>query len=40
MLGMKENLIDIPYDVVCSIKLEKDYFSSTIRFKAPANEFN
>ena len=36
MLGIKENLIDIPYDVVTSIKLEKGLFSSTIRFEAPA----
>ena len=36
MLGIKENLIDIPYDVVTSIKSEKGLFSSTIRFKAPA----
>ena len=34
MLGIKENLIDIPYDVVTSIKLEKGLFSSTIRFEA------
>lgn len=36
MLGIKENLIDIPYDVITSIKLEKGLFSSTIRFEAPA----
>ena len=36
LLGIKENLIDIPYDVVTSIKLEKGLFSSTIRFEAPA----
>ena len=36
MLGIKENLIDIPYDVVTSIKLERGLFSSTIRFEAPA----
>jgi PH (Pleckstrin Homology) domain-containing protein len=36
MLGIKENLIDIPYDVVTSIKLEKGLFSSTIRFEATA----
>lgn len=36
MLGIKENIIDIPYDVITSIKLEKGLFSSTIRFEAPA----
>jgi hypothetical protein len=36
MLGIKENLVDIPYDVVTSINLEKGLFSSTIRFEAPA----
>jgi hypothetical protein len=36
MLGIKENLIDIPYDVITSIKLENGLFSSTIRFEAPA----
>jgi hypothetical protein len=36
MLGIKENLIDIPYDVITSTKLEKGLFSSTIRFEAPA----
>ena len=36
MLGIKENVVDIPYDIITSIKLEKGLFSSTIRFKAPA----
>jgi hypothetical protein len=35
MLGIKENVVDIPYDIITSIKLEKGLFSSTIRFKAP-----
>jgi Bacterial PH domain len=35
MLGIKENLVDIPYDIVTSVKLEKGLLSSTIRFKAP-----
>jgi hypothetical protein len=35
MLGIKENVVDIPYDIVTSIKLEKGLLSSTIRFKAP-----
>lgn len=35
MLGIKENVVDIPYDIVTSVKLEKGVLSSTIRFKAP-----
>jgi hypothetical protein len=35
MLGIKENVVDIPYDIVTSVKLEKRLLSSTIRFKAP-----
>ena len=35
MLGIKENVIDIPYDIITSLKLEKGLLSSTIRFKAP-----
>jgi hypothetical protein len=35
MLGIKENLVDIPYDIITSIKLEKGLLSSTIIFKAP-----
>ncbi|MDQ3840212.1 MAG: PH domain-containing protein [Thermoproteota archaeon] len=35
MLGLKENVVDIPYDIVTSVKLEKGLLSSTIRFKAP-----
>jgi Bacterial PH domain len=36
MLGIKENIVDIPYDVITSVKLEKGLFSSQIRFEAPA----
>jgi hypothetical protein len=36
MIGIKENIVDIPYDVVTSVKLEKGLLSSTIRFEAPA----
>jgi Bacterial PH domain len=36
MLGIKENIVDIPYDVITSVKLEKGLLSSTIRFEAPA----
>ena len=35
MLGIKENLVDIPYDIITSLKIEKGLLSSTIRFKAP-----
>jgi hypothetical protein len=35
MLGIKENVVDIPYDIITSVKLEKGLISSTIRFKAP-----
>src|SRR5215218_1990036 len=35
MLGIKENVVDIPYDIVTSVKLERGLLSSTIRFKAP-----
>jgi len=35
LLGIKENIVDIPYDIVTSVKLEKGLLSSTIRFKAP-----
>ena len=36
MLGIKENIIDIPYDVITSVKVEKGLLSSTISFEAPA----
>ena len=35
MLGLKADLIDIPYDVITSVKLQKGVFTSTILFKAP-----
>jgi hypothetical protein len=35
MLGIKENVVDIPYDIITSVKLEKGLLSSTIRFKSP-----
>ena len=35
LLGLKENIVDIPYDIITSVKLEKNILSSTIRFKAP-----
>ncbi|MDR4512707.1 MAG: PH domain-containing protein [Nitrososphaeraceae archaeon] len=35
MLGIKSNVVDIPYDVITSLKLEKGLLSSTIKFEAP-----
>ena len=35
MLGLKANIVDIPYDIITSLKLEKGLLSSTIKFKAP-----
>jgi hypothetical protein len=35
MFGIKENVVDVPYDIITSVKLEKGLLSSTIRFKAP-----
>ena len=35
MMGLKSEIIDIPYDVITSVKLQKGVFTSTILFKAP-----
>jgi hypothetical protein len=35
MLGLRENIEDIPYDKMTSVKLEKGIFSSTILIRAP-----
>jgi hypothetical protein len=35
MLGMRENIEDIPYNKMTSVKLEKGIFSSTILIRAP-----
>jgi Bacterial PH domain/Short C-terminal domain len=35
MLGMRENIEDIPYDRMTSVKLEKGIFSCTILIRAP-----
>ena len=35
MLGLKSEIVDIPYDVITSVKLKKGVFTSTILFKAP-----
>jgi hypothetical protein len=35
MLGMRENIEDIPYDKMTSVKLEKGVFSSIILIRVP-----
>lgn len=35
-LGLKSEIVDIPYDVITSVKLLKGVLTSTILFKAPA----
>lgn len=35
VLGLKSEIVDIPYDVITSVKLKKGVFTSTILFKAP-----
>jgi hypothetical protein len=35
MLGMREDIEDIPYDKITSVKLEKGIFSSTVLIRAP-----
>jgi hypothetical protein len=35
MLGLRENIEDIPYDKMTSVKLEKGVFSSTVLIRAP-----
>jgi hypothetical protein len=35
-LGIRSEIVDIPYDVITSIKLMKGVLTSTILFKAPA----
>ena len=35
-LGFRSEIVDIPYDVIISVKLMKGVLSSTILFKAPA----
>ena len=35
-LGFRSEIVDIPYDVITSVKLMKGVLSSTILFKAPA----
>src|ERR687886_2377713 len=35
MFGLRENVIDIPYDMISSVRIDKGVFSSNIIFKAP-----
>ena len=35
MLGLRENLVDIPYDMISSVRIDKGVFSSNVIFKAP-----
>jgi Bacterial PH domain/Short C-terminal domain len=35
MLGLREDIVDIPYDMISSIRIDKGVFSSNIIFKAP-----
>ena len=35
MLGLRENVVDIPYDMISSIRLDKGLLSSNVIFKAP-----
>jgi Bacterial PH domain/Short C-terminal domain len=35
MLGLRENIVDIPYDMISSVRLDKGVFSSNVIFKAP-----
>jgi hypothetical protein len=35
MLGLRENVFDIPCDIISSMRLDKGVFSSNIIFKAP-----
>ena len=35
LLGLCENVVDIPYDMISSVRIDKGVFSSIIIFKAP-----
>jgi hypothetical protein len=35
MLGLREDIVDIPYDMISSVRIDKGVFSSNIMFKAP-----
>ena len=34
LLGLRENVVDIPYDMISSVRIDKGVFSS-VKFKAP-----
>jgi hypothetical protein len=34
MLGLRENVVEIPYDIISSVRIDKGVFSSNIIFKA------
>jgi Bacterial PH domain/Short C-terminal domain len=35
MLGLRENVVDIPYDMISSVRIDKGVLSSNVIFKAP-----
>jgi hypothetical protein len=35
MLSLRQNVVDIPYDMISSVRLDKGVFSSNVIFKAP-----
>ena len=35
MFGLREDIVDIPYDMISSVRIDKGVFSSNIIFKAP-----
>jgi Bacterial PH domain/Short C-terminal domain len=35
MLGLRENVVDIPYDMISSVRIDKGVFSSNVIFRAP-----
>jgi hypothetical protein len=39
MLGLREEVVDIPYDLISSVRLDKGVFSSSVIFTAPGLRF-
>jgi PH (Pleckstrin Homology) domain-containing protein/putative oligomerization/nucleic acid binding protein len=35
LLGLRENVVDIPYDMISNVRIDKGVFSSSVIFKAP-----
>jgi Bacterial PH domain/Short C-terminal domain len=35
MLGLREDIVDVPYDMISSVRIDEGIFSSNIIFKAP-----